>query len=123
MSGNTSGLLGDATTGIISDVECGVGGEVVIRRVFTMWFCPRIRILAFMGSRIGLGRRWFFPWWMSVLGWSILCPEMSEGFGGSGDQVYTLWWARLSRQLGGSGSNTRGRIRRAIELWRKSHGV
>ena len=100
MSGNTSSLLGDATTGIVSDVECGFGGEVVIRRVFTMWFCPRIRILALTRSRIGLGRWWFFPQWMLVLGWSILCPEMSEGFGGSGDQVYTLWWARFLRWSG-----------------------
>ena len=90
MLGNTSSLLGDATTGIVSDVKCGFGGEVVIRRVFTMWFGPRIRILALTRSRIGLGRRWFFSWWMSMLGWSILCPEMSKRFGSSSDQVYTL---------------------------------
>ena len=88
--------------GIISNVECGVGGEVVIQRVFTMWFCLRIRILALTRSRIGLGRRWFFLWWMTVLGWSILCPEMSERFGSSSDQVYTLWacFLRQSGQLG-----------------------
>ena len=71
MSGNTSGFLGDAMTGIVSNVECG-GGEVVIQRVFTMWFGPKIRILALTRNRIGLGRWWFFSWWMSMLGWSIL---------------------------------------------------
>jgi len=122
MSGNTSSLLGDATTGIVSDVECGFGGEVVIRRVFTMWFCLRIRILALSRSRIGLGRWWFFSWWMLVLGWSILCPEMSGRFGSSSDQVYTLWWAHFSGWSRDSGVNMMRRIRRAIKLWRKSHG-
>jgi len=97
VSRNTSSLLGDATTGIISDVEFGFGGEIVIRRVFTMWFCPRIRILALTKSRIGLGRWWFFSWRMTVLGWSILCPEMSERFGSSSDQVYMLWACFLRR--------------------------
>jgi len=123
MSGNMSSLLGDAMTGIVSDVKCGFGGEVVIRRVFTMWFCPRIRVLALTRGRIGLGWRWFFSWWMSVLGWSILFLEMGERFGSSSDQVYTLWWARFSRQSRDSGVNMMRRIRRAIKLWRKSHGV
>ena len=34
--GKYSSLLGDATTGIVSNVKCGFGGEVVIQRVFTM---------------------------------------------------------------------------------------
>ena len=36
MLGNTSSLLGDVTTGIVSNVKCGFGGEVVIWRVFMM---------------------------------------------------------------------------------------
>ena len=113
MSGNTSSLLGDATTGIVSNVKCGFGGEVVIWRVFTMWFCPRIRILALTRSRMGLGGRWFFSWWVSMLGWLILHPEMSERFGGSSDQVYTLW-ARFLRQSGDSGCSMRRRRSRGF---------
>ena len=89
--GKYSSLLGDATTGIVSNVKCGFGGEVVIWRVFMMWFCPRIKVLALTRGRIGLEWQWFFLWWMLVLGWSILCPEMGERFGSSSDQVYMLW--------------------------------
>jgi len=84
MSGKTSGLLGDATTGIVSNVECGFDGEVVIRRVFTMWFCSSIRILALTRSGIGLGRQWFVTWWVSMLGWSVLCPKMGMTVGSGG---------------------------------------
>jgi len=113
MSGNMSSLLGDATTGIVSDVKCGFGGEVVIRRVFTMWFCLRIRVLALTRGRIGLGRRWFFLRWMSVLGWSILFLEMSERFGSSSDQVYMLW-AHFLRRSGDSGGSMRRRRSRGF---------
>ena len=81
MSGNTSSLLGDVTTGIVSDVECGFGGEVVIRRVFTMWFCSSIRILVLTRSGIGLGRQWFVTWWVSMLGWSVLWMKMGMTVG------------------------------------------
>ena len=60
MSGNTSGLLGDVMTGIASNIECGFDRDVVIWRVFVMWFCLRIRILALMRNRIELGKQWFF---------------------------------------------------------------
>ena len=81
---NTSCLLGDATTGIASSVECGFDGEVAIRRVFTMWFCSSIRVLALTRSGIELGRQWFVMWWVSVLHWSILCPKMGMTFGSDG---------------------------------------
>ena len=63
-----------------------------------------------------------FSWWMLVLGWSILCLEMGERFGSSSDQVYMLWWVCFLRQSRDNGVNMM-RIRRAIELWRKSYGV
>ena len=55
MLGNMGSLLGDATTGIASNVECGFDEEVAIWRVFTMWFCLRIQMLVLTRSRIGLG--------------------------------------------------------------------
>ena len=74
-----SSLLGDAMMGIVSNVKCGFGGEVVIQRVFTMWFCLRIRVLALMRGRIGLGQWWFFLWWMLVLGWLICFQKWVKG--------------------------------------------
>ena len=55
MLGNTGGLLGDTITGIASNAKCGFDEEVAIRRVFMMWFCPRIQMLVLTRSRIGLG--------------------------------------------------------------------
>jgi len=88
MSGNMSSLLGDATMGIVSNVKCGFDGEVVIWGMFMMWFCLRIRILALTRSRIGLAVV-VFLWWMSVLGWLILCSEMSKMFGSSSEKGYS----------------------------------
>ena len=85
MLGNMSSLLGDAMAGIASIVVCGFDGEVAIRRVFTMWFCLRVRILALTRSGIGLGRQWFVTWWVSVLCRSISRMEMSVMFGGYSD--------------------------------------
>jgi len=78
---NTSCLLGDATTGIVSTVECGFDGEVAVRRVFTMWFCSSIRVLALTRSGIELGRQWFVMWWVLMLGWSVLWIKMGMTVG------------------------------------------
>lgn len=53
MSGNITSLLGDVITSIVSSVECNFDKEVVIQRVFRMWFCLKIRILVTIRSIIG----------------------------------------------------------------------
>ena len=78
---NTGSLSGDVTTGIASNVKSGFDEEVAIRRVFTVWFCPRIQMLVLTRSGIGSGGQWLVMWWVSMLGWSVLCPKIGMTFG------------------------------------------